>query len=161
MHNSIFEVSHAPVPVSQRIRTGHLPDWFYEQVCDYAENLEPEQRQTAIEQFIVQLGGLCIQEGDMITISPQIKAAYFRKSYDSFKAAAKRLAQTDYNAFLEYCTDSALLLALDKLNSSYEDKQSVYIYLTELGELMPLDRWVRIADFSKPFYIGGAINYHC
>ena len=97
----------------------------------------------------------------MITISPQIKAAYFRKSYDSFKAAAKRLAQTDYNAFLEYCTDSALLLALDKLNSSYEDKQSVYIYLTELGELMPLDRWVRIADFSKPFYIGGAINYHC
>lgn len=161
MHSSVFEISHAPVPVSQRIRAGHLPDWFYEQVCDYAENLEPEQRRTAIEQLTEHFGGLYLREGDMITISPQIRATYFRKSYGSFKAAAETLLQTDYEAFSECRANSVLLSVLDRLNNSYENKRNVYIYLTESGELMPLDRWIRTADFSNSFYIGGTINYHC
>lgn len=155
MHSNVFEVSRSPVPVSQRIRVGHLPDWFYEQVCDCAENLEPEQRQTTIEQFVAQFGGLCVWEGDMITIYPQIKATYFRKSYGSFKAAAETLSQADYTAFSECCACSVLQSALDRLNNSYENKRSAYIYLTESGELMPLDRRIRTADFSTPFYIGG------
>lgn len=161
MYNSVFEVSHAPIPVSQRIRAGHLPDWFYEQVCDYTENLEPEQRQIAIEQFVSQFGGLCVREGDMITISPQIRETYFRKSYGHFKAAAETLSQTDYKAFSKCRVGSVLLLALDRLNNSYEDKRGVYICLTESGELMPLDRWIRTANFSNPFYIGGTISFHC
>lgn len=161
MQSSVFEVSRSPVPISQRIRAGYLPDWFYEQICDYAENLEAEQRQMAIEQFIAQFGGLCVREGDMITISPQIKATYFRKSYGSFKAAAETLSQADYTAFSECRAGSVLQSALNRLNNNYEDKRGVYIYLTESGELMPLDRWIRAADFSTPFYIGGTINYHC
>lgn len=161
MHSSVFEISRSPVPVLQRVRAGHLPDWFYEQVCDYAENLEPEQRQTTIEQFVAQFGGLCVREGDMITISPRIKATYFRKSYGNFKAAAETLSQTDYKVFAEYRAGSVLLSALDRLNNSYEDKWGVYIYLTESGELMTLDRWIRTAEFSNPLYIGGTINYHC
>lgn len=161
MHSGVFEISRSPVPVLQRIRAGHLPDWFYEQICNYAENLEPEQRQTTIEQFVVQFRDLCVREGDMITISLQIKVTYFRKSYGHFKATAEMLSQTDYKAFSECRVGSVLLSALDRLNNSYENKRSAYIYLTESGELIPLDRWIRTADFSRPFYIGGVINYHC
>lgn len=161
MCNSVFEISRVPIPVPERTRAGHLPDWFYEQVCDYAKNLGPERRQTAIGQFAAQFGDLCVREGDMITISPQIRETYFRKSYGSFKAAAEVLSQTDYEAFSECPAGSVLLSALNRLNSSYEDKRDVYIYLTGSGELIPLDRWIRTADFSNPFYIGGTVNYHC
>ena len=68
--------------------------------------------------------------------------------------------QTDYEAFSECRTDQTFSLALGKLNNCYEDKRGIYIYLSETGELMTLDRWLRTADFSKPFYIGGTINYH-
>ena len=48
MHSSVFEISHAPVPAAKRTRAGNLPDWFYEQICDYTENTDLVQRQDAI-----------------------------------------------------------------------------------------------------------------
>ena len=161
MHSSVFEMSRTPVPISERVRVGHLPDWFYEQVCDFAENPDLDRRRAAIGQLSGQLGTLCRMEGDRLAISPQIRAVYFNKSYNDFKAAAKTLSRTGYKEFSEYRADSVLLSALDRLNSSYEDKRGIYVYLTESGELVTLDRWLRTADFSRPFYIGGTINYHC
>ncbi len=32
MHSSVFEISHAPIPMSKWARAGNLPDWFYEQI---------------------------------------------------------------------------------------------------------------------------------
>lgn len=160
MHSSVFEVSRAPIPMADWVRAGNLPEWFYEQICSYAENIEPGQRQATIGQLCGALEGLCTLEGDRLTIFSQIRGIYFRKSYSSFIAAAEALAQTDYEAFSGCRTDQTLLLALDKLNGSYEDKWGFYIYLPETGELMTLDCWLRTADFPKPFYIGGTINYH-
>ena len=160
MYSSVFEVSRVPVPVAEWARAGNLPEWVYEQICDYAENIGPEQRQTAISQLCGALGSLCTLEGDKLTVSPQIRGIYFRKSYSSFIAAAETLAQTDYEAFSGCQTTPTLSLALDKLNGSYEDKWGFYIYLSETSKLMTLDCWLRTADFSKPFYIGGTINYH-
>ena len=161
MHSSIIELSHKSVPASQRARAGHLPDWFYEQVCDYAENPGPVQREEMMEQFSAQLGDSCIRSGEQLTIFPQVREVYFRKSYSQFRAAAEALAQTDYAAFSGQRTDSALSSLLDKLNNSYENKRGVYIYLNESDELVALDRWLRTADFSKTFYIGGTVSYHC
>ena len=48
MHNSIYEISRSPVPASQRARAGNMPDWFFERVCDYAENPTPRQREEAL-----------------------------------------------------------------------------------------------------------------
>lgn len=158
MHSSVFELSRTPVPISEQVRAGHLPDWFYEQVCDYAENPDLDQRRAAIGQLSGLVGALCRLEGDKLTISPQIREIYFRKSYGNFKAAAGTLARTEYSAFSRNC--AALSLTLDNLNASYEDRRGVYVYLTESGELLTLDRWLRTADFSKPLYIGGTINYH-
>lgn len=161
MHSNIFEVSRTPVPIPMRARAGHMPDWFYEQVCDYAENPSPVQREEAIRQFYKQFRGLYTQSGDKITISPQIREIHFHKSYDCFRAAAEALAQTDYDVFTGNAVSPAFQLALDGLNDSYEDKRGIYIYLADSGELVTLDRWLRTADFSRPFYIGGTISYHC
>lgn len=160
MHSSVFEVSRKPILESKRAKAGHLPDWFYEQICDYAENPDLGQRQEAINQLHQNLGELCVLDGDSLTVSPQIRENYFRKSYDYFKAAAEALAQTDYKTFAGKGGTSAFHLALDGLNDSYEDKRGTYIYLAELGELITLDCWLRTADFSAPFYIGGTIKYH-
>ena len=160
MYSSVFEISQVPIPPAEQARAGNLPDWFYEQICDYAKNTDQEQRQKAISLFFGALGDLCSLNGDRLTISPQIKESYFRKGYDCFITAAKTLAQIDYETFLGCRTTPKLSLILGKLNDSYEDKKGVYIYLSETGELMTLDRWLRTADFSKSFYIGGTINYH-
>lgn len=161
MHSNIFEVSRTPVPVPMRARAGHMPDWFFEQVCDYAENPSPAQREKAVGRFYKQFGGLCTQSGDKISILPQIRTAHFHKSYNCFRAAAEALAQTDYDVFTGIVASPAFHLALNGLNDSYEDKRGIYIYLAESGELLTLDHWLRTADFSRPFYIGGTINYHC
>ncbi len=161
MHGNVFELSRIAIPASDWIRAGSLPDWFYEQVCDYAENLSLFQRKEAIGQFRSCFGNLCTQSGDMFIISPQIRETYFRKSYGRFKAAVDVLAQTDYEAFAGISDAGPLRQALDSLNDSYENKRGVYIYSTESGELATLDCWIRSADFSRPFYIGGTVNYHC
>ena len=161
MHSNIIELSRTPVPAPMRAKAGHMPDWFYEQVCDYAVNPDPVQREGLIRQFYKQFGNLCTQNGDEITISPQIREIHFRNRYDCFKAAAETLAQTDYDVFTGITVSPAFHLALKGLNDSYEGKRDIYIYLPESGELVTLDRWLRTADFSRPFYIGGTINYHC
>lgn len=160
MHSSVFEISHAPISTAEWARAGNLPDWFYEQICDYAENTDPEQRRNAISQLCGALGSPCSLDGNRLTISPQIKKTYFHKGYGCFITAAKTLAQIDYETFSGCRITPTLSLILDKLNDSYEDKRGVYIYLSETGELMTLDRWLRTANFSKSFYIGSTINYH-
>ena len=160
MHSNIFELTYAPVPASKRARAGNLPDWFYEQICDYAENTDLVQRQDAISQFCRALRGLCALDGDKLTVFPQIRETYFRKNFGCFITAAKTLVQTDYETFSGCRTDQTLSLVLDKLNNCYEDKRDIYIYLSKTDELMTLDCWLRTADFSKPLYIGGTINYH-
>lgn len=160
MHSNVFEISHTPVSAVKWARAGNLPDWFYEQICDYAENTDLVQRQDAISQFCGVLGDLCALDGDRLTVSPQIRETYFRKSYGCFITAAETLVQTSYETFSGCRTDQTFSLALGKLNNCYEDKRGIYIYLSETGELVTLDRWLRTADFSKPLYIGGKINYH-
>ncbi len=160
MHSSVFEITHTLVPAAKWARAGNLPDWFYEQICDYAENTDLVQRQDTISQFCGALGGLCTLDGNRLTVSPQIRESYFRISYRCFITAAETLVQTDYETFSGYSSDQTLSLVLGKLNNCYEYKRGIYIYLSETGELMTLDRWLRTADFSKPLYIGGTINYH-
>lgn len=160
MHSSVIEVCRASVPKSAWIRAGHLPDWFYEQACGCGENLGPIRREKVIEQFCASFGELCARSGDMLTISPQIRETYFRKSYDCFKAAVEELARTSYDAFSGICGFPVFSRVLDALNESVENKRSTYIYLSELDELLTLNRWIRTADLSKPFYVGGTISYH-
>ncbi|MBS5549066.1 MAG: DUF945 domain-containing protein [Oscillospiraceae bacterium] len=55
----------------------------------------------------------------------------------------------------------AFQLALDGLRDSYEDQRGIYIYSPETDSLVTLEYWLRNADLSRPFYIGGTIDYLC
>lgn len=57
-------------------------------------------------------------------------------------------------------TAPAFQLALDGLQDSYEDQRGIYIYSPETDSLVTLEHWLRSADLSQPFYIGGTIDYH-
>lgn len=160
MLNNIYEVSSTPIPVEQRAKAGNMPDWFFERICDYAENSTSEERESAIQSLSQILGEHCIREGSRLTVSPEIKQSFFRTPFLCFCAAARRLAQTDYAVFAGIQPAPAFQAALSGLNESYEDIRDIYIYIRDDDALIPLDRWLRSADFSCPFYIGGTIKYH-
>lgn len=161
MESHIYEISHTPVPANQYARAGNIPDWFYERVCSYAENTNKEKRETAIQEFSDYLGDFCVRNGDKFILSAQIKKIFFRGSYECFKAAAEILAQTDYDVFAGTLVSRAFYLALAGLNDSYEDQRGIYVYYSETRELVTLEHWLRVEDFSHPFYIGGIVDYHC
>ena len=161
MCNNVYEVSSCPVPVNQRARAGNLPEWFYERICDYAENSTSEGRESAIQHLSRILGRSCIRNGNQLRISPELKTFFFRNAFRCFLAAAKALAKTDYDVFAGIRPAPAFQAALSGLNESYEDLWDIYIYIREDDVLMPLERWLRSADLSRPFYIGGTIEYHC
>ena len=161
MDSYIYEISHTPIPTNQQARAGNIPDWFYEQVCSYAENTDQARREDAIQEFFDCLGQFCVRSGDEFILSAQIKETFFRASYDYFKAAAELLAQADYATFAGISISPAFSLALEGLNDSYENQRGSYIYYSETGQLITLERWLRSADLSRPFYIGGTVNYHC
>ena len=161
MQNNIYEVSSSPIPAEQRAKAGTMPDWFFERICDYAENATSEERESGIQTLSRILNGHCTREGSRLTISPEVKQSFFRKAFLCFCAAAKALAQTDYTVFAGIQPAPAFQAALSGLNESYEDIRDIYIYVRDDDALIPLDRWLRSADFSHPFYIGGTIKYHC
>ena len=98
-----------------------MPDWFFERVCDYAENPTPRQREEALEVLFKTLGRFCTKEGEKFSLSPKIKEEFFQTRYECFRAAAKALAQTNYPIFAGMQTAPAFQLALDGLRDSYED----------------------------------------
>ena len=60
MHSYVYQVSLQPVQSESYAKAGHLPDWFYEQVCNYAD---PAWREQAIQELVQFLGPLCTHSG--------------------------------------------------------------------------------------------------
>jgi len=160
MHSAIFELSRTPLPVERWTEPERLPDWFFGSVCDYAEKMNQAERDDGIESLTLCFGELCSRDGSRITFSPQLRQSYFRESHEYFKKAAEALAETDYEVFSGACRAPAFELALQGLWESYGDRRGIYIYCPETDALQPLDHWLRTADISRPFYVGGAISYH-
>ena len=154
MHSFVYELARTPVRPDCYARAGNLPDWFYEQVCDYAENTDPPQREQAIADLSHFLGPLCTRKGDRLDFAPNLRDSFFRRGYVCFRAAAEVLAQTAYAVFSGSEKAPAFDLALSGLNDSYEDRYGVYVYTGTTNTLEPLDRWLRYADLSRPVYVG-------
>ena len=99
MHSYVYQVSLQPVQSETYAKAGHLPDWFYEQVCSYAENADPSWREQAIQELAQFLGPLCTRTGSRLTFNPSLRDGFFRRGYVCFKAAAEVLAQTAFSVF--------------------------------------------------------------
>lgn len=158
MHSTVYELSTHPIPAEEQLSPGYLPDWFFDTIANYATGMSGTERADSIATLAEHFGTLCDRNGDQIRFSPLLKQHYFKERHKYFMEAAKALTQTEYNVFAGITPATAFHLALNSITESYTDKYSFYIY--EEGELSPLDNWLRSADISKPFYVGGTINYH-
>jgi hypothetical protein len=118
------------------------------------------EREQSIRSLAKHFGNLCSRNGDRLCFSPALKETYFKENHAYFLAAAKALTKTDYDTFAGITPAAAFDLALNSLSESYRDKRSFYIYTPGDRGLTPLDTWLRTADLSRPFYVGGTINYH-
>lgn len=158
MGNIVYEISERPIPANQQITPGYLPDWFFNSVCSYATKMSAAEREKSIHGLVKYFGGLCACNGDQMTFSPLLKQQYFKEKYETFKAVAKNLAETEYSVFSGVLPTEKLCLTINSLMESYTDQRGIYIY--ECGKLLPLDNWIRKAEISKPFYVGGTVCYH-
>lgn len=158
MHSTVFELSDHPIPAAQQATPGYLPDWFFCSVCDYATRMTDAQREDSITALVNSFGTSCSRCGDCLTFAPSLRDTYFRENLRYFKAAAVALSETDYETFAGIVTAPAFTAALNGIRESYTDPHGFYIYTPE--KLLPLDNWLRTADISQPYYVGGTINYH-
>ena len=78
-----------PIQSECYAKAGHLPDWFYKQVCSYAENADPSWREQAIQELVQFLGPPCTRTGSRLTFNPSLRDGFFRRGYVCFKAAAR------------------------------------------------------------------------
>ncbi len=160
MHSRIFEISEKPIQEADRYSFQMLPDWFYGTVADYADEIADEMREYDIKWFADSFGGKCVYEGDKISFAPETKGLYFRRSYSKYLEKASLLTAFSFDAFCGKDGYRALDMTLYELNQAYNGKFGFYIYERDCDELKALNNWLREADLSKAYYIGGIIDYH-
>lgn len=161
MHNFIFEAAEAPVPQSAILTAESVPSWFQEERTDAVSDVSDTLRDDAIHNFVKCFDGSCTRQGDALSFDASAKREYFGKSYDRFRAAAEKLCAVSLPAF---CGDENYQSCADlvyQLQTMFDADDATYIYLRKSGDIQTMDYWVRTSDLSRPFFIGGVVDYHC
>ena len=160
MHSRIFELSERPVPTDERLCLESVPDWFFSSISDFAEDISDEDREDEIKWLAEYFHNLCTAEGDKLTFDPATPEKRFKRNYSKFLEKAAALTAMSYEAFCGRMGGRVLEYTLFELNDAYEDKYGFYVYEPESLNLRPINAWLREADLTKPFYVGGIVNYH-
>ena len=160
MHSRIYELSEKPVRETERFGFTDVPEWFFSQIADYADDTNEVSRENEIQWFQSFFGDLCTVDGDKLTFDPDTVGKRLRKRYDIFLEKAEALKNHSYEAFCGKTGAPALELALFELNDAYEDRYGFYVYEPECCSLQTVYAWLRDADLSKPYYVGGIVDYH-
>ena len=160
MHSRIFELSQSPVPEDDRYTYDCLPEWFYGQIADYSDDIPDENRSEEIRWFASSFAGACTCEGGKLTFAPDTVERYFRQAYSKFLAAAAQLTAYSYEAFCGKNGWRVLDHTVFELNDAYEDRYGFYVYDRDRSEFRTEDAWLREADLSAPWYVGGIVDYH-
>ena len=75
-------------------------------------------------------------------------------------AAVRALAKTSYDTFSGIMPAPAFHVALNSVTESYADRFDFYVYDADHAELLPMDAWLRKENLSKPYFVGGVMDYH-
>lgn len=78
MHSRIFELSDAPIPADERYSYVDLPEWFFNTIADYADDIPDDKRQGEIDCLVGSFRGLCTRDEDGITIAPELMETHFK-----------------------------------------------------------------------------------
>ena len=160
MHSRVFEISTSAIDVKDQFNTSQLPEWFFHTIADYGDDVLDAERESSLDWFVQRFGGNCHRDGDKVSFVSQMKTDYFKESHGAFLSAASTLTQCSLDEFSGVAPQSEFFRALFTLKSSFEDQYSFYVYNKEIDELITMDQWVRNADLTQSYYIGGIIDYH-
>ena len=161
MHSRIFELSTTPVDEDCRYTSDYVPDWFVDSIADYVQDIDiPEEREDDIEWLASYFHGACLVSGDMLTFAGDAKEKAFDTLFKEMKARAEKIAKADFDAFCGKRGLEDLEMDVYHLNDAFSAKYGFYICDYETGSLRTIAAWLRDADLSKPYYVGGIVDYH-
>ena len=160
MHSRVFEIGSAPIPLEERASLSDLPDWFFEVIADYGVDIPDAQREGELDWFIGRFDGNCHRDGEKITFKQQTKEDYFKAKHEKFLTAVAALMNCSLDDFAGSTSNTDLNGKVYALTSAYNDKFGFYVYDWEGDGLCTMDQWLRSADLSQEYYIGGIIDYH-
>ncbi len=160
MHSRIYELSDRPVPEDGRYSLSDVPEWFFSTIADYGDDIASGAREGEIRWLAESFHGLCVRDGDRLLFDPGTREKYFRPRYSQFLEHAGKLTGFPPEAFSGGEGNGELEYALFAVSDAYEDRYGFYVFDPASGELQTLHAWLRSADLTKPYYVGGIVDYH-
>lgn len=159
MHSRIFEISHTPIAPEEYLKEYSIPDWFCGAIADYVD--EDTDRKSDIEWLLQYLKGAATysEEDSSLIFQPNAKKKAFSANYIAFRESLNALLSVSEEVFSGESHDQDLSMMMYRLKEAYSNEFGFYIYSHGWG-LRTLDEWLRDADLSKKYYIGGTLDYH-
>ena len=153
MHSRIFQVSLDPIAKADYITESNYWDhWFTREIADYVN--ENTNRSDDIEWVKSCCNGFVFDKDDRGEyFIVEDKEAYFKKKFESFTQTIDKIKNYTLQDFTKG------FFEMWRLKSAYEDIFGFYVDAD--GELMNLDRFVRLCATNVKYYIGSTIDYHC
>ena len=157
MHSRIFQLESSPVTKEHRISSDDIPEWFCVEIADYVDDLPESARRENIDWLVGSFHGICENRGGRLAFHGDA-VAYFSDEYryKKFVENVNRLRNVSLRSFVDPHSDLSYLLYA--LQNSYDNKYGFYIWSGGIIETM--DHWVRRADLTKTYYVGGIVDYH-
>lgn len=167
MHSRIFQIESRFCPEDERITADGFSEssWFLNNIADYIADTAPEFRESDVEWLRNRLGEEKIEwnpNTESFILREGFKELFFAPHYEKFR---KELDLISQHATLENFSTANTLpfdlpYALYKLNSEHDDEFGFYVASNE-EPLTTLHQFIRYAEYGKPYYIGGILDYHC
>ena len=142
------------------MKVDDLPMWFFADTADYASEVPAGRRSQEIDWLNDGFYGLCSRNGDELSFDPGILGTFFLRKHSRFVESAAKLAGATYEAFIGGSGNESLIYSLIDLKEAYDDGYGFYIYDRDEDELLTLDTWLRTANLTRHWFVGGIIDYH-
>lgn len=154
MHSRIFQVSLNPINPHEYIEVyDYLEHWFAREIADYIDSSNRSDDIDWLSRDVKDRGCFVGKDEHGFYLEVYDKEKYFESAYKRFCKALQDVKDITLAEF----TNGVSRHIFD-LSDSHTDKFGFYVDAD--GELMPLDKFVRLCKAGLKYYIGGTLNYH-
>jgi hypothetical protein len=153
----IFQISTEPVPADGYISASDYEDtWFLDRVAESVdeENQRPEDIGN-LKNLLVSKKAAAFRDTDnSFVFLPGGKEAYFTKAYEAFEAAR---SQTMKMGLSEFASGNEFKDAVWNMKNAHCEVFDHYV--STGSDTIPFDKFIRQADLSVRYYIGGVVGF--
>lgn len=161
MHSRIYEISDRQWDDGEVFcGADDVPEWFTNTISDYVCDVPQAYREENLDYLAGWFGGCCTRDGNKLMLDADVREKVFEPMYNELQAAAANLMALPYRDFCGVGDSFNAWKAMYRVKSAFEDKYGYYAYNSETGNLITMHEWLRGVDPSKPYYVGGIIDYH-